>query len=261
MALMDSFFNNAQVLLGGFHKPEVLKDADDGLQRQISYLESHPSDENNRKLAGLKKGLEGEQNVLFQLKNSGIGMYILHGIHVGDMDGEDAQIDFVVVTRGWVYLIECKNWSGNWKIRKDGMVIIRNGNKTISRESPITQNQRHMDILKQRWRKKSGKMANMFLSSLFEKNWYKPLVVVSNYESIIDLKDASKYDREHIVRADQLVAYIKKDLQEYAGREPFSGKKEMKSVADGFLRAEEEYQAKVAQRKAQKQSDNPKTSN
>lgn len=108
MAFMDSFFNNAQVIFGGFHKPEVLKSNDDGLQRQISYLEAHLTEENKRKLAGLKKGLEGEQNVLFQLKNSGIGMYILHGIHVGDMDGDDAQIDFVVVTRGWTYLIECK---------------------------------------------------------------------------------------------------------------------------------------------------------
>ena len=252
MAFMDSFFNNAQVIFGGFHKPEVLKSNDDGLQRQISYLEAHLTEENKRKLAGLKKGLEGEQNVLFQLKNSGIGMYILHGIHVGDMDGDDAQIDFVVVTRGWTYLIECKNWSGNWKIRKDGIVLIRNGKKTISRESPIAQNQRHMDILKQRWRQKNGKVANVLFSSLFEKDWYKPLVVVSNYESIIDLKDASKYDREHIVRADQLVAFIKKDLQEYAGREPFSGKKQMKSVAEGFLNAEKEYQEKYAKRKAQR---------
>ena len=68
MAFMDSFFNNAQVIFGGFHKPEVLKSNDDGLQRQISYLEAHLTEENKRKLAGLKKGLEGEQNVLFQLK-------------------------------------------------------------------------------------------------------------------------------------------------------------------------------------------------
>lgn len=253
MALMDSFINNAQVLLSGFHKPEVLKPNDEGLQNQIAYLESHPSKENNQNLARLKKGVEGEKNVLFQLENSGIGMYILHGIHINDTaGGDDAQIDFVVVTRGYVYLIECKNWSGNWKICKDGIVLIRNGKKTISRESPIAQNQRHMEILKQRWRQKSGKVANILFSSQFEKNWYKPLVVVSNYESILDLKDATKYDREHIVRADQLPAFIKKDLKTYAGREPFSTKKEMRAVADGFLKAEKEYQEKYAQEKAQR---------
>ena len=119
---MDSFFNNTQVLLGGFHAPEVLKRDDEGLQNQITYLESHPSKENNIKLAGFKKGAEGEANVLYQLEHSGIGMYILHGIHI-----EDAQIDFVVVTRGWVYFIDCKNWSGNGKVLRDGTVLVKNG--------------------------------------------------------------------------------------------------------------------------------------
>lgn len=247
MAFMDSFLNNAQVLLGGFHTPEVLKREDEGLQNQIAYLESHPSKENNLKLAGFKKGAEGEANVLYQLEHSGIGMYILHGIHV-----EDAQIDFVVVTRGWVYFIECKNWSGNWKVLKDGTVLIKNGKYKSSHASPFAQSQRHMDTVKQRWRKKNNKVTNILFSSLFEKNWYKPLVVVSNYESIIDLKDASKYDKTHIVRADQLPAFIKNDLKAYAGREPFSTKKEMKDVAEGFLRAEKEYQEKAAQQKTLK---------
>lgn len=244
---MDSFFNNAQVLLGGFHVPEVLKRDDEGLQNQIAYLESHPSKENSIKLAGFKKGAEGEANVLYQLEHSGIGMYILHGIHI-----EDAQIDFVVVTRGWVYFIECKNWSGSWKVLRDGTVLVENGKYKKSYPSPFTQNQRHMDTVKQRWREKNNKVTNILFSSLFEKNWYKPLVVVSNYESIIDLKDASKYDRSHIVRADQLVAFMKRDLKAYAGREPFSSKKEMKAVADGFLKAEQEYQEKYTQEKARR---------
>ena len=164
-------------------------------------------------------------------------MYIPHGIHV-----EDAQIDFVVVTRGWVYFIECKNWTGTWKVQKDGTIIIQNGKYKRSHESPFAQNQRHMEAVKQRWRKKNNKVTTMLFDSLFEKNWYKPLVVVSNYESIIDLKYASKYDKEHIVRADQLASFIKKDLKTYGGREPFSTKKEMRAVAEGFLKAEKEYQ-------------------
>ena len=247
MAFMDSFFNNLQVSLGGFHEPVVLKRDDDGLKNQISYLESHPSDENNKKLAGIKKGLKGEENVLFQLEHSDIGMYILHGIHV-----EDAQIDFVVVTRGWIYFIECKNWSGNWKICRDGTVLIKNGKKTFSRESPLAQNQRHMDIVKQRWRQRNNKVTNILFSSLFEKNWYKPLVVVSNNESTIDLREASVYDKTHIVRADQLVLFIKKDLKAYSGREPFSSQSEMKADAEGFLAAEKEYQEKLTQQKARK---------
>ena len=247
MALMDSFLNNIQVLLGGFHTPEVLKRYDEGQQNQIAYLESHPSKENNIKLAGYKKGAEGEENVLFQLEHSGVGMYILHGIHV-----EDAQIDFVVVTRGWVYFIECENWSGDWKVLKDGTVLIKNGKNNSSFESPFTQNQRHMDTAKQRWRKKNNKITNILFSSLFEKNWYKPLVVVSNYESVIDLKDASEYDKTHIIRADQLPTFIKNDLKNYAGREPFSSKKEMKGIAESFLKAHKEYLERKAKENALK---------
>lgn len=247
MAFMDSFLNNVQVAVGGFHTPEVLKRNDEGIQKQIAYYELNPTEENKRKLAGFKKGAEGEANVLFQLEHSGIGMYILHGIHV-----EDAQIDFVVVTRGWVYFIECKNWTGTWKVQKDGTIIIQNGKHKRSHESPFSQNQRHMEAVKQRWRKKNNKVTTMLFSSLFEKNWYKPLVVVSNYESIIDLKYASKYDKEHIVRADQLAAFIKNDLKTYGGREPFSTKKEMRAIADGFLKAEKEYQESKAQEKEQK---------
>lgn len=247
MAFMDSFLNNVQVAVGGFHTPEVLKRNDEGIQKQIAYYELNPTEENKKKLAGFKKGAEGEANVLFQLEHSGIGMYILHGIHV-----EDAQIDFVVVTRGWVYFIECKNWTGTWKVQKDGTIIIQNGKFKRSHESPFAQNQRHMEAVKQRWRKKNNKVTIMLFSSLFEKNWYKPLVVVSNYESIIDLKYASKYDKEHIVRADQLAAFIKNDLKTYGGREPFSTKKEMRAIAEGFLRAEKEYQESKAQEKEQK---------
>lgn len=246
MATMDSFFNGVQELFGGFHTPVILKRDDEGLQKQITYLESHRSAENNRKLIGLKKGAEGEANVLFQLEHSGIGMYVLHGIHV-----EDAQIDFVVITRGWIYFIECKNWSGNWKVCKDGTVLIKNGNKTVSHHSPLAQNQRHMDTVKERWRKNNNKITNILFDSLFEKKWYKPLVVVSNYESIINLKEASKYDREHIVRVDQLPSFIRNDLKNYSERDPFSSKNQMLAVAESFLKAEKEYQEKRLRQKEQ----------
>ena len=77
MTFMDSFLNNVQVAVGGFHTPEVLKRNDEGIQKQIAYYELNPTEENKKKLAGFKKGAEGEANVLFQLEHSGIGMYIL----------------------------------------------------------------------------------------------------------------------------------------------------------------------------------------
>ncbi len=235
MSLTSSAINYIRVCFGGFHKPVVLKRYDDGIQKQIAFLESQQSSkENDKELKNRKKGAEGEANVLFQLEHSGVGMYILHGIHV-----EDAQIDFVVVTRGWIYFIESKNWSGDWKICKDGTVLV-NG-KSPYKESPFTQNQRHIDTAKQRWREKNSKVANILLGSKFEKLWYKPLIVVSNYKSTLDTSEAPKNEKEHIVKADQLVAYIKNDLKKYGSRQPFTSPKVMKKIADSFINAEKEH--------------------
>ena len=244
--IIDSIINNLQVRIGDFHEPIILK-KDESLKNRLTYLESYRTEEDAKEIYALKKGIEGEDNVLYQLMHTGIGMYILHGIQI-----EDAQIDFVVVTRGWIYFIECKNWKGNWIIQNDGTILIKNGDNIKSPKSPFAQNQIHMNTVKQRWRKKRNKFTRILLDSLFEKNWYKPLVVVSNYESIIDNKDASEYDKTHIIRADQLPSYIKKDLETYSGHEPFSTKKNMKKIARSFLQADKECREKHIQQKREK---------
>ena len=57
-------------------------------------------------------GLLGEKQIAFELKNSGIDMYVLHDIYLekGDLS---AQIDFLLITRRHLYVIECKNLFGN----------------------------------------------------------------------------------------------------------------------------------------------------
>ena len=119
--IIDSIINNLQVRIGDFHEPIILK-KDESLKNRLAYLESRHTEEDVKEINALKKGIEGEDNVLYQLMHTGIGMYILHGIQI-----EDAQIDFVVVTRGWIYFIECKNWKGNWIIQNDGTILIKNG--------------------------------------------------------------------------------------------------------------------------------------
>ena len=46
----------------------------------------------------------GEKNIAFELKNSGIPMYILHDIYL-ESDDLSAQIDYIVVTRKVVFII------------------------------------------------------------------------------------------------------------------------------------------------------------
>lgn len=70
--------------------------------------------------SSIKKGHEGEKSVLFYLENSNIPMYILHGVYLKELDNEKknnknngVQIDYIVITQRNIYVIECKNWSGN----------------------------------------------------------------------------------------------------------------------------------------------------
>src|SRR5574344_157729 len=109
------------------------------------------TEENSLKIKLLEQGLKGEKKVLYELKNSHIGMYILHDLYVR-YDNLDAQIDFVVITHKHVYYIECKNLVGDIEIDQNGNFIrITNHNNNIKREgiyNPLTQCKRHADIFK-----------------------------------------------------------------------------------------------------------------
>lgn len=56
-------------------------------------------------------GIAGENNIAFELKNSGIDMYILHDIYL-EYEDLSAQIDYMIFTRKHIYVIECKNLIG-----------------------------------------------------------------------------------------------------------------------------------------------------
>ncbi|HEX3076447.1 MAG TPA: nuclease-related domain-containing protein [Lachnospiraceae bacterium] len=99
----------------------------------------------------LEYGIAGEKNIAFELKNSHIPMYILRDIYLEDGD-LSAQIDYLVFTRKICFVIECKNLYGDIEINSAGDFIrtMEFGGKK-KREgiySPITQNQRHLELMK-----------------------------------------------------------------------------------------------------------------
>lgn len=163
-------------------------------------------------------------------------MYIMHDLFFKDND-LTTQIDFLVITRKCTIVIECKNLFGNIEINNQGDFIrnIQVGAKYKKEGiySPITQNQRHFEMLKQiRLKSKT----NFFTKAIFEKNFdenYKSLVVLANPKTIINMKFAKKEIKEKIVKVDQLNAYIKKliDTQSTSSMSD----KEMKALADYFL--------------------------
>lgn len=70
----------------------------------------------------VEAGIAGEKQVHFELENSHIPMYVLHDLFIED-NGLKAQIDYVVITKRNVYIIECKNLYGNIEINSNGSFI------------------------------------------------------------------------------------------------------------------------------------------
>lgn len=179
-------------------------------------------------------GLEGENKVAYELKTSSIDMYVLHDIclELGELS---AQIDYIVVTRKHIYVIECKNLYGNIEIDNEGNFVRQIG-KSSPKEgiySPITQNQRHLRVLKEIRKESKG---NFLLKMVFEKNFeenYKSIVVLANPTTYLNAKYAKKEVKQQVIRADQLVAYIKK-TDENAGTDSMS-EKAMLELANFYL--------------------------
>ncbi len=164
-----------------------------------------------------KYGAAGESDIAFELKHSGMDMYILHDLYF-EIDEFAAQIDYLVITRKRIYVIECKNMIGNIEIDSSGAFVrsYELFGKHIKEGiySPITQNQRHLQVLK-KIRKESKN--NFFTKMLFEKSFeelYKSVVVLANSKTYLNAKYAKKEIKDQVIRADQLISYLKKKDEE-----------------------------------------------
>jgi ribosomal protein S27AE len=178
----------------------------------------------------------GENNIIFELKNSGIDMYVLRDIYMeyGDMS---AQIDFIIITRKVILVIECKNLIGNIEIDNGGNFIRSYDlfGKKIKEGiySPITQNERHLRVLKAVRRESKG---NFIAKHVFESGFdemYKSIVVLANPKTYLNARFAKREVKDQIIRADQLVALINKLNDE--SKNITSTEKEMKDLAEFFL--------------------------
>lgn len=209
---------------------ELLLTAPDDIKPQI---------EQDMKL--LSYGIYGEDQILFELKNSHMPMYVLHDLYLED-EGLTAQIDFLVITEKADFVIECKNLIGNIEINNNGDFIRTvNYGKAYKKEgiySPITQNRRHIELIKQiRGRTKS----NFLTKALFEKffyTMYQGIVVLANPKTVLNDKFAKKEIKEQVIRVDRLVEHIRQ-VNARSKDEP-SSDKQMAELAEFFLSVHKE---------------------
>lgn len=176
-------------------------------------------------------------------------MYVLHDITFR-YDDLTAQTDFIVITPAKNYFIECKNMVGNITINSDGSFTREYkyyGHKRRENiYSPLTQAQNHINIYKKIWDKKHRTIDKLF----FEKDFYKynvPLVVIANPKSILNNDFAPDEINDKVIRADQLINYLKDDLKESKWYDRLT-KKGMEEVANIFLKHNESNKVEYAKK-------------
>lgn len=184
----------------------------------------------------IEYGIAGERNIAFELKNSHMPMYVLHDIYLTD-GKNNAQIDYLVITKKICFVIECKNLYGNVEITNTGNFIRTtefDGKKKMEGiYSPITQNQRHIDLMK---KIRMDRKSNVITKAMEEKKFdemYKSVIVLSNPKTILDAKFAPEDIKEQVIRTDQLVNFIKSSYNKSSNTTLSDDK--MKELAEFYL--------------------------
>lgn len=182
------------------------------LQTMLQKATGNNAKDIEKEINFIKAGQRGEENVAYELKNSGMDMYVLHDICLrqGNLS---AQIDYLVITRKRTYVIECKMLTGDVEIDSTGAFIRKYefSGKTIREGfySPVTQNQMHLQVIKEVWK---NNRLNFFNRGKFERDFddnFQSIVVLSNPKTCINMEYAPKEVKEQVIRADQLIEYIR----------------------------------------------------
>lgn len=180
----------------------------------------------------INAGIFGENTILYELQNSHMPIFVLQDLYL-EYQSLSAQIDFLVITRGRNFVIECKNLYGDITINNSGDFIRTVWKRKEGIYSPITQSQRHLELIKQL---RSNERGNVLSKTFFEHNFYenyRSVVVLANPKTVLNANYAPKEIREHVIRADQLIQYIKK-----VNAEPgtvFSSESSTEELAHFFL--------------------------
>lgn len=183
---------------------QLIEQYKNGLKQTVDTVEINHI---NEQIKLLELGLKGENSVLFELQNSFLPLHILHDVRIIHNDFK-AQIDFVVLTRKFLLLIEVKNYYGNILVNdKDEFIRqVYKGNKLVFQEgfySPVRQVERQVEVFES-YMKDMGAVTRTPIKSV---------VVFTNNRTVINTKKASKHVKEKILRVDGLVGYIKQELE------------------------------------------------
>ena len=185
----------------------------------------------------VKKGLDGENEIAYQIKKAHIGMYVLRDIKVKHED-LTAQIDYVIITPVYTYYVECKNLVGNITVTDKGDFIREftiNGKKTKKEMySTLRQVEAQREVIRKIWESNSSAIRKFFASKNFD-YYRRVLVVAANQDTILNTNRAPKEIKYKILRADSLIRQIEYDLNHRENDEYLDSKKSMEEIAQSYI--------------------------
>ena len=183
--------------LFGSPKPVVLKEGS-AAEEQLRQMEDAKGTLGPRAEARLEKdlrlvraGIDGERHILYELKNSHMDMFILQDLFL-EHEGLTAQIDFLVEINSRGDFI--RTFEGG---KKEGIY------------SPVTQNHRHLELIKALRKAGRSTVANLVAGSSTD-DAYRSLVVLANPKTILNDRYAKRDVKAQVIRADQLIETIKR---------------------------------------------------
>lgn len=144
-------------------------------------------------------GLVGEQNTYFEITHSYIPLLCLHDIRL-EYKGLAAQFDFIIICHSFIMVLETKSLYGDISIDSEGNFTryFKDYRGAVYKKegmySPISQNQKHVDLL-QRFLMENKMDYKLPIYSL---------VVVANPKTLINKRYATKEVQNSIIKYDQI---------------------------------------------------------
>lgn len=204
MNLLNKLLNKEKDNIDEITSPIFLKEFKECTD-VLAYLYNLREDNNdkntdliNRDIKNIRYGLEGERATAFEIKNSFLPLLALHDIRLEYKSSLVAQFDFVVLTIKGIIIIEVKNLYGDIELTDEGEFIRVYKENREGMYSPVTQNQRHLNILR-----------NLLIEEELLNNIpINSLIVVTNPKTVL-YKDKAPLDiSEQVIRLDQMIEWM-----------------------------------------------------
>jgi hypothetical protein len=182
---------------------DSLADAEHELQGLLNLpLDNRQRSLVEREFKALQYGKRGEQDSAYFLDfayGKSQNFAIIHDLRI-EWQGRVAQIDHLLINRLLeIFVLETKNFFGDLRVNEQGEFTVDYGKKAYGIESPIEQNTRHVEVLKDRIAARGLAPTRLGIPLPLS---YLPYVLVSP-KSNIDRPVLKKFDATMVVKADQ----------------------------------------------------------